>query len=185
MTLHYLRGAAGGIVLLAGLAKLLGRSSSGAFLESLGVPPRAARAVGALAPAFEIALAVLLVASIGDRVVADVGAAFALVLAALQWHALRLGVTEDCRCFGALDAGDRRLDGARAVVLLAVMVATATLAHLQQGEGALDANQAMLAALGVLAGIGFVVASGVVLAVWRFHTARPLFSGSGSVILRS
>jgi hypothetical protein len=179
--LSYLQGAAGGILLFAGVAKLLMGHSDGSFLRTLGLPGRAAQAAEALTPIAEITLAVLLLASVADSVVGGLAAALAVAAVGIQLRAVQLGVDEDCQCFGSLDIHNRKIDVARATALLVVAV---SIVFLAQSAATGSANW-LFTTLGALAGVGFILASGLVAATWPFLVRPPVRSNVGPIAIRS
>lgn len=87
---------------LAGVAKLLDRAGTRRAVQAFGTPPRLVRAVAALLPLAELAIAASLIPSATARWGALAAATLLAVFCAAIIRALRSGATPDCNCFGGL-----------------------------------------------------------------------------------
>ncbi|MGW4474358.1 MauE/DoxX family redox-associated membrane protein [Nonomuraea sp. NPDC004354] len=114
-----LQTAIGFQLVFAALMKAGGGASLSPFLEAMAVPPVLVRISRGAVPLCEAAVGLGLIAGTGWW--AALGAAgLSLGFTAVLVNAARLGVSESCRCFGALDSGvPTSVSAVRAAVLLA------------------------------------------------------------------
>jgi hypothetical protein len=112
-------GLAGGLLVLAGIAKLRDGQGLVEFLVAVGLARRLSRAVGRVAPGCELVCGAWLLSRRGSVAAAAAAVLLSAVFVALQGVALHRGVVRPCRCFGALDASSsHRVALARALLLL-------------------------------------------------------------------
>lgn len=160
------------VLFTAGAAKLAPGSGIYPFLVALSIPHGPARVVASAVPAIEIGTAVALVLAPGRlSVVAACVLSWAFV--AVIGYAAHVGVTQSCRCFGAMDAGQVRTPVA---LIRAVVLALATLALLFMRPAAAAGAPGSIAGftVAVLAGLTFVAAFGMVNQVWVLYATRPV-----------
>lgn len=167
-----LHSAIGLVLLGAAVAKVWSRSSARPFLVAFGLPERPAAVLAYAVVLAEAGCGLLLLAGAGAApayVAAGLCTGFAVLLSVARLR----GVTEGCRCFGALD-GTRitPVTVVRALTLALAAVATAVLAT---GDGAgmgLDRPTADAVLLGALAAATYLVVFALAAEVYGFEKGR-------------
>jgi hypothetical protein len=119
----YLQVAVGVVLLVAAVAKVTPGGSVRPFLAAIGVPGGLAAPLARALPAVEAASGLLLLLGRPSWAAVPAAVLTAGFTAVLGWAALA-GVTESCRCFGAVDTArvPRAVGLARAVLLAVAAV---------------------------------------------------------------
>jgi hypothetical protein len=166
----FARAAVAVVLLSAAAAKLASGGSTRPFLAALGVPDGLAGPVSAALPAAEAVCAVLLLAGSGLWAVLPAAALTVGFAGVLGWAA-QAGISEGCRCFGAVDASRTPAAAGllRALVLAAVTVALAVAAP--SARWALPAPALLTGALAGWVYIGLFAMGGQ---VWMFERERAV-----------
>lgn len=172
----FLQAAIGMVLLSAAAAKLSRQDSLHPFLLAMGFSPWTSKQISHTAPWLEGLVGILLLSGTAFPAAAA-AAVLSLAFCAILVLAKLRGVVEGCRCFGALDSSQFSfLPIVRATILAAVALLLG-LTYLQAGlaewSGLWQGFSAILAILGVFAGIGYVVAFAVLEQVWHFEKRRP------------
>ncbi|WP_433412705.1 MauE/DoxX family redox-associated membrane protein [Microtetraspora malaysiensis] len=167
-------------LVFAALMKAGGGASLSPFLEAMAIPPVLVRISRVAVPLCEGALGTCLIAGTGWW--AALGAAgLSLGFTAILVNATRMGVSESCRCFGALDSGvPTSVSAVRAAVLLTGSLVLLALSAGGPGTTSpiTDATALPAALTGVLLGVACIACFALLGRTIQFERFRSTLRGS-------
>lgn len=151
-------------------AKPEGKNALVVFLKDAGLPPRVARLVRISSPTVEGLVGFMLLASIYPVIAALAAASISGIFLLMQSRALMRRSTVNCNCFGRLDSRTGHVvGGGRSLLILASSVALLVIVLRPGSERALDTTYRVSQfILGVAAGMGMILATMIMSAVFEF-----------------
>jgi uncharacterized membrane protein YphA (DoxX/SURF4 family) len=173
-----LQTAVGIVFALAGIAKVLTKTSIAAFLNAAGVEERIARLSSRVLPATELAIGSCLMLGVMPPSFAGLAVVLSTTFSAVLVVAYRRKVRTGCGCFGALDVD--QLSIIPVVRSLALLLASSVLFAAVQGKSSLVSVAVNLARFpaaietGLVIGLAFVAAFALLGQIAWFEEQRLL-----------